>query len=106
MARCIENVFDLIPPERGELPTADELSDATINIQSLIFNTYGAIDNLAWIWVSEKGQKRGDGTSIPDNQVGLGPKNTSARQILPAELQAYLATPDKWMVSIGVQIWV
>jgi hypothetical protein len=35
MARCIKNVFALIPPERMELPTADELSDATINIQVL-----------------------------------------------------------------------
>jgi hypothetical protein len=57
MARCIKNVFVLIPPEREELPSADELSDATINIQSFVFNTYGAIDNLAWIWVSERGQK-------------------------------------------------
>lgn len=47
MARCIKSVFALIPPERQELPTADELSDATINIQGFVFNTYGAVDNLA-----------------------------------------------------------
>lgn len=97
MARCIKNVFALIPPERQELPSIDELSDATINIQSFIFNTFGAIDNLAWTWVSEKGQNRNDGTSIPDTHVGLGPKNISVRQLLPAALQAYLATLDEWM---------
>ncbi len=97
MARCIKNVFALIPPERHQLPTSDELSDATINIQSFIFNTYEAVDNLAWIWVSEKGQKRGDGTSIPDAHVGLGRKNISVRQLLPATLQTYLATLDEWM---------
>jgi hypothetical protein len=80
MARCIQNVFALIQPERQELPTVDELSDATINIQSFVFNSYGAIDNLAWIWVSEKGQKRGDGTPILDNHLA-----TFRRKIREAE---------------------
>lgn len=97
MVRCIKNVFALIPPEREGLPTADELSDATINIQGFVFNTYGAVDNLAWIWVSEKGQQRTDGTPIRDTHVGLGPDNISVRQTLSAEFQAYLAGLDDWM---------
>jgi hypothetical protein len=97
MARCIKNVFALIPPARQELPTSDALSDATINVQGFVFNTYGAVDNLAWIWVSEKGQTRGDGTPIPDSHVGLGPDNTSVRQTFSAEFQAYLAGLDDWM---------
>jgi hypothetical protein len=97
MARCIKNVFTLIPPERQALPTVDELSDATINIQGFVFNTYGAVDNLAWIWLSEKGKKRSDGTPIPDAHVGLGPDNTSVRQTLSAEFQAYLTTLDDWL---------
>jgi hypothetical protein len=97
MARCIKNVFALIPPERRELPTADELSDATINIQGFVFNAYGAVDNLAWIWLSEKGQKRHDGTSIPDKHVGLGPDNTSVRQTFSADFQTYLGSLDEWL---------
>lgn len=97
MARCIKNVFALIPPERQELPTADELSDATINIQAFVFNTYAAVDNLAWIWLSEKGQKRGDGTPILDKHVGLGSDNTSVRQTLSAAFQAYLVGLDEWL---------
>ena len=97
MVRCVKNVFSLIPPEREALPTADELSDATINIQGFVFNTYGSIDNLAWIWVCEKGQKRNDGTPIPDKQIGLGPDNTSVRQTLSAEFQAYLSGLDEWL---------
>ncbi len=65
MVRCIVNVFEHIPPERTELPSRNELSDATINIQSFVFNVFGAIDNLAWIWMHENGQKRNDGTPIP-----------------------------------------
>ena len=80
-----------------EHPTADELSDATINIQGFVFNTYGAVDNLAWIWLSEKGQKRRDGTPIPDKHVGLGHDNKSVRQTLSADFQAYLTGVDEWL---------
>jgi hypothetical protein len=97
MVRCIKNVFSLIPPGREALPTADELSDATINIQGFVFNTYGSIDNLAWIWVREKGQKRSDGTPIPDKQIGLGPDNVSVRQTFSPEFQAYLSGLDDWL---------
>jgi hypothetical protein len=96
MVRCITNVFDDIPPERTELPSRDELSDATINVQSFVFNVFGAIDNLAWVWVHENGQKRADGTPIPDGHIGLGPKNTSVRATLSKEFQEYLATLDEW----------
>lgn len=97
MVRCIKNVFTLIPPEREALPSADELADATINIQGFVFNTYASIDNLAWIWMFEKGQKRHDGTPIPDNYVGLGPNNESVRGTLSPEFQAHLSGLDDWL---------
>jgi hypothetical protein len=94
--RCIVNVFVGIPPERLELPSRDELTDATINIQSFVFNVFGAIDNLAWIWMAETGQKRADGTPIPNVYVGLGPDNIAVRATLSKELQDYLKTLDAW----------
>jgi hypothetical protein len=36
MVRCIDNVFGMIPPDRVELPSRDELSDATINKRARI----------------------------------------------------------------------
>jgi hypothetical protein len=101
MVRCITNVFGMIPPERAELPSRDELSDATINIQSFLFNVFGSVDNLAWIWMCEKGQKRADGTPIPDTHVGLGPRNDSVRRTLSKEFQEYLAGLQKWFVHIA-----
>jgi hypothetical protein len=101
MIRCIDNVFDKIPPERAELPSRDELSDATINIQSFVFNVFGAIDNLAWVWTYESGQKRGDGTPIPDGHVGLGPKNISVRATLSQGFQDYLRTLDNWFEHLA-----
>jgi len=96
MDRCITNVFDQIPPESAKLPSRDELSDATINIQSFVFNVFGAVDNLAWIWMAERGQKRDDGTPVPDTHIGLGPKNDSVRGTLSPELRDYLKTLEKW----------
>ena len=96
LARCIINVFDKIPPERTELPSRDELSDATISIQSFVFNVFGAVDNLAWVWMHHVGQKRQDGTPIPERHVGLGPKNMSVRATLSKEFQDYLTTHNKW----------
>jgi hypothetical protein len=49
--RCIENVFTLIPPQADEIPDRNVLHDAQINIQSFFANVYGAIDNLAGVWV-------------------------------------------------------
>jgi hypothetical protein len=101
MVRCIVNVFEHIPPERTELPSRDELSDATINIQSFVFNVFGAIDNLAWIWMHENGQKRRDATPIPDKHVGLGPENTSVRTTLSQEFQDYLRTLEAWFKHLA-----
>lgn len=101
MVRCIINVFDGIPPEKAELPSRDRLTDVTINIQSFVFNVFGAIDNLAWIWAIERGQKRPDGTPIPDTHIGLGPNNMSVRGTFSMELQNYLKTLDPWFGYIA-----
>lgn len=52
--RCIENTFGILPPDLVGLPTREQLCDAAINVQAFIFNVFGSLDNLAWIWVREK----------------------------------------------------
>ncbi len=79
LARCIENVFRILPPDRTALPTRDELSDAVINLQAFVFNAFGCADNLAWIWVREKGVTNADGSPIPNGLLGLGKKNKLVR---------------------------
>jgi hypothetical protein len=96
MAHCIDNVFQTIPPDRADLPSRDELTGATINIQGFVFNVFGAIDNLAWIWMCEHGQKRRDGAPIPNRYVGLGPDNESVRSTLSQDLRDYLKGLDQW----------
>ncbi len=72
LVRCIDNVFKILPPDRADLPSMNELFDAMINIQAFVFNSFGSIDNLAWIWVWEKPVRKEDGSEIPKFKVGLG----------------------------------
>jgi len=53
------------------------------------------------MWACENGQKRRDGTPIPDRHVGLGPDNTSLRSTLSQEFQDYLKTLDGWFEHLS-----
>jgi hypothetical protein len=53
LKRCIENVFEIHPPQKIENPSKNNLEDLKINLQAFMFNCYGCIDNLAWVWVKE-----------------------------------------------------
>jgi hypothetical protein len=92
VARCIENVFRIVPPGAVRIPSKTRLNDAQINIQAAMANVYGCVDNLAWIWVHERGLAR----SMDRRQVGLRKHHTKVRDTLSPELQAYLDTLDGW----------
>jgi hypothetical protein len=96
LARCIDNVFRILPPDRADLPSIDKLFDAMINIQAFVFNVFGSIDNLAWIWVQEKSVRKEDGSPIPNSWVGLSKDNTCVRSSLSTEFQEYLEGLDVW----------
>ncbi len=96
LARCIENVFTLIPPERTEPVDREVRSDAEINIQTSVFNVFAAADNLAWIWVTERAVTQNDGSELPDTWVGLRRTNRAVRGSLPQELREYVAGMDDW----------
>jgi hypothetical protein len=93
LVRCINNVFELVPPECEDVPNRNVLHDAQINIQSFYANTYGCIDNLAWVWVHEKGLAH----KIRRNRVGLRANNSEMRATLSAEFRDYLKTREPWL---------
>jgi len=92
LARCIKNLFKSIPAGAVKVPERERLLDASINLQAFYTNAYGCIDNLAWIWVHERGLagniKRGD--------VGLRKNNTKVRVTFSPELQSFLSSRDDW----------
>jgi hypothetical protein len=88
--RCIQNLFKAIPPGAVKVPKRGRLHDATINMQAFFANAYGCIDNLAWIWVHERGKR------LKRNEVGLWKHNKKVRNTLSPELRGFLRTRDEW----------
>lgn len=95
--RCIKNVFRALPPERDSLPTRDELQDAQISLQSFVLNTFGALDNLAWIWVLEKDVRDNKGGALTKFDVGLSKKRKHVRASFSQAFRDYLSTVDPWL---------
>ncbi len=100
LVRCIDNVFEILPPDRVDLPTSEELSDAVINIQAFVFNVFGCADNLAWIWVSEKNLTKANGSPIPPIWVGLRKKNELIRDSFSPTFSRYLKRLDGWFDNL------
>ena len=96
IARAIRRFNEILPPERADLPNSDELTDAAAYVQAHVFNVFGAMDNLAWIWVQEKGLTKANGQPLPDSYVGLRVGNTLVRQSFSQDFHAYLKTLDTW----------
>jgi hypothetical protein len=97
ITRCIRRVFEIIPPARSQLPTEHELSDAAIHVQAFIFNVFGCLDNLAWVWVSEIDLRKDDGTPLPASYVGLRPSNIVVRSSFSEETRGFLQDMNDWM---------
>jgi hypothetical protein len=90
MHHCIARVFELISPDRDITPDKPTLMDATVCIQAFVMNVFGAIDNLAWIWVKERK------LPIERKWVGLVPKCKRVRETFSSEMQGYLDQLDRW----------
>jgi hypothetical protein len=96
MLRCIENVYDILPPDRVNVPIGDETDDATINIQAFVMNAFGCCENLAWLWVIERKIRRPNGAELPQGWVGLGPDYGTVRGSFSQSFRDYLDTRRAW----------
>ena len=97
MAHCIEGVFAKLPPNRDEIPAEDSVRDATVYLQAFVFNTFGSMDNLAHIWVSEKDVKRANGKVLSRMEIGFGNKYVSVMESLPLEFRQHLVANETWL---------
>jgi hypothetical protein len=100
LVHAIDRVFAILPPGRESIPERDEVLDATIAIQSFVLNTFGCLDNLAWIWVFEKGVKNEDGTELDLKRVGLGKGYKQVRRSFSKQFLAYLESRQEWFDHI------
>ena len=92
LRRCIQNIFRIIPPGTVKVPSRDRLYDGQIQVQSFIANVFGSVDNLAWIFVHERGLD----AEIPRGHVGLRKANVKVRAASSQEFQTRLDEMERW----------
>jgi hypothetical protein len=99
MMHCVDQLFECLPLDRPRaiVPDDEAIVGAEIAAHAFLINVYGAIDNLAWVWVCEKSVRDQKGQAVKQGHVGFWQGNTIVRASLPVELQAYLAERDKWL---------
>lgn len=90
LRRCVENIYSFCPPENTDRLTDEDHADLSINLQAFVFNVSGCLDNLAWIWVKEKGIK------CSYKEVSF--ENKTVKSTLPENFRSYWNTsaPKKW----------
>jgi hypothetical protein len=96
LKRCIENVYSIYPPERSDKPSREECLDLAINLQSFMFNVFGCIDNLAWIWVKEKDVRDKQDGPLRAQQIGLRSGCIAVRNTFSVRFSDYLSSRDDW----------
>jgi len=90
LARCIHNIFRICPPDQTARLEGGSLSDLDINLQSFVFNIFGCLDNLAWVWVKEKEIKNSYGTPLRISEIGFGEKYKTVRESFPKSFKNYI----------------
>jgi len=101
MIRAIDYVFDILPPEKEDIPSTDETVPATMLIQSFVINVQGCLDNLAWIWVFETALKGRDGNELERRAVGLGDGYWIVRKSFSKPFQRYLKQRKVWFQHVA-----
>jgi hypothetical protein len=102
LARSIDQIYERLPPNFGGIPKRDTLLDTTIFLQAFLFNAFGILDNLALMWVNERGIINSNGRDLPPSKIGLtkDPKHAIVRASLPACLQSYLDGLGRWLAYL------
>lgn len=95
LVRCMERVYNLVPLDAVNPPRPD-IDEAAIFLQAFIINAYGAVDNLARIWVLETDLTKPNGGALPQKWIGLGAGCKLVRESLSQPFQEYLAAVDPW----------
>ena len=96
LARCIHNVYRICPPDRDKKLSTDELSDLVINLQVFVFNIFGCLENLAWVWVKEKDIRSRTGEPLGNFQIGFGDKYSFVRESFSDDFRRYLDGLSEW----------
>lgn len=100
LSHCLDRVFELIPVDTKVVPSSADREDAEAFVHTSLMATYGAMDNLAWLWAGESGLKHTDGLALPRSFVGLRAKNKIIRASLPDEVACLLDKAEGWFAQL------
>ena len=92
----IQKVYELIPIEDSNIPDDISRHQAEIFAQNFLVNAFGALDNLARVWVHEANIKDVSGSNLSKFEIGLGKKNKVVRASFSEEFQKKLMKFDNW----------
>ena len=98
LLRALELVFDGLPPDLNAIPERNTVVDAAIAIHSSVVNTFGALDNLAWILVFEKSIVGKNGAELKPMTVGLS--NPYIRSACSQDFREYLDSMENWNLKL------
>jgi hypothetical protein len=97
LLRCVDRIFAIIPPGARKRPHGNRVDDVIINLQAFIFNAFGCLDNLAWIWVIERDVLGKDGKPLKDARVGFGIKYTEVQRSLSLAFKDEMRGFENWL---------
>ena len=100
LVHAIDFVYKILPPEREDIPEGHEVADATMAMQSFVINTFGCLDNLAWILVYEKDVRGQNGEKLSREKVGFGKHCKELRESLSNEFRDYLDLRKPWLEHV------
>ncbi|OYU68593.1 MAG: hypothetical protein CFE28_00400 [Alphaproteobacteria bacterium PA2] len=95
LKHSLDRIFEILPPD-AEAPSRRDLYDATAFLQAFVINTFGAIDNLAWVWAREANVRDKRDRPLVRSLIGLTPDHQILRGSLSEKTQAYLQSLDPW----------
>lgn len=95
VARCVQNIFQLYPPDTEMLLTREVCDDIAIHLHAFAINVYAIFDNIAWACMLEAGG------SLPPLKVS--PFKQECARFLPSDLKNYIARDitQKWFNEYG-----
>ena len=98
LERCIQNVYSLYPPTHLDIPSRETCVDLAINLQSFVFNVFGCLDNLAWVWVIERHLSNKNDRPLRDTQVGF--RKDIIKCSFSDDFQTYLGGLEQWFTNL------
>jgi hypothetical protein len=94
MERAIINVFGRLPPETRDTPDEEVRHEVELLVQSFIFHIFGAADNLAWLWVSERDVRKADGSPLAERAIGI--RKQAVVNAFPERLRTLIEQRAPW----------